>query len=45
MTAVRNLIAHVYRGIDYKQGWQILQTDIAVLRGQIDELISQLENK
>jgi uncharacterized protein with HEPN domain len=39
MTSVRNLIAHVYWGIDYKQIWQILQADIPVLKQQIDELI------
>jgi uncharacterized protein with HEPN domain len=37
--AVRNLIAHVYWGIDHKQVWQILQTNIPLLKEQINELI------
>jgi uncharacterized protein with HEPN domain len=42
IVGVRNIIAHVYWGIDYTQVWDIIKNELPVLRKKIDELLHEL---
>ena len=39
---MRNIIAHVYFGIDWNEVWQVAVRDLAVLKPQIDRILASL---
>ena len=42
ITRMRNIIAHVYFGIDWNEVWQVAVRDIAVLKPQIEAILASL---
>ena len=43
IAAFRNVIVHNYMGIDLGQIWAIIQQDIPLLKGQIQDILHQLK--
>jgi len=39
---MRNIIAHVYFGIDWNEVWRVATSDVAVLRPQIEMILASL---
>jgi uncharacterized protein with HEPN domain len=39
---MRNIIAHVYFGIDWDEVWQVAVRDVAVLKPQIQAILAAL---
>jgi uncharacterized protein with HEPN domain len=39
---MRNIIAHVYFGIDWNEVWQVAVRDVATLKPQIEGVIASL---
>jgi uncharacterized protein with HEPN domain len=39
---MRNIIAHVYFGIDWNEVWRVATADIAVLRAQVQAILDAL---
>ena len=39
---MRNIIAHVYFGIDWNEVWQVAVIDVAVLKSQIEAILASL---
>jgi uncharacterized protein with HEPN domain len=39
---MRNIIAHVYFGIDWDEDWQVAVRDIPILKPQIDAIFQSL---
>ena len=39
---MRNIIAHVYFGIDWNEVWQVVRNDIPVLKPQIQAILASL---
>ena len=42
IVAMRNVIAHDYFGIDVERVWNVVEGDIPILRGQVQDLLDQL---
>jgi len=42
ITDLRNLLIHEYFGIDTRIVWEIINTDISILKPQIKEIVEQL---
>lgn len=43
ISRMRNLIAHVYFGIDWNEVWQVACRDIIVLKAQIEKILAGLD--
>jgi uncharacterized protein with HEPN domain len=39
---MRNIIAHVYFGIDWNEVWQVANRDLAVLKPQVEAILASL---
>jgi uncharacterized protein with HEPN domain/predicted nucleotidyltransferase len=44
ISAFRNVIAHDYLGIDLNQIWDIVEENLPVLKGQMEEILQSLEH-
>jgi uncharacterized protein with HEPN domain len=42
ITAMRNIIAHVYFGIDWDEVWQVVVKDLPALKPQIEAILAAL---
>ena len=42
ITRMRNIIAHVYFGIDWDEVWQVAVTDVLALRLQVEAILASL---
>jgi len=43
ITKMRNIIAHVYFGIDWNEVWQVAVRDIPTLKPQIEAILASLQ--
>ena len=44
ISAFRNVIVHDYLGIDLNQIWDIVEKNLPVLKGQMEEILQSLEH-
>jgi len=44
ISAFRNVIVHDYLGIDLNQMWDIVEENLPVLKGQMEEILQSLEH-
>jgi uncharacterized protein with HEPN domain len=42
MMAMRNIIPHVYFGIDWNEAWQAAVSDVGALKAQIEFIVNSL---
>jgi uncharacterized protein with HEPN domain len=43
MTGMRDKLIHLYFGVDYRIVWSVTQTELPVLKHQIEKMLSEMD--